>query len=129
MSREPARWGLVSAGASAGIHPVLRLKGHVVGKNAMVEDERRRALLVAVDSFRPIETALEIGSRGKSGNADLMKERRKALTKAMGRRERIQVPDGGVGAAENEDHSREVEMADESDINVRSTIFFMSASP
>jgi ATP-dependent RNA helicase DDX54/DBP10 len=120
MSREPARWGLVAAGASAGIHPVLRLKGHAVGKNA-VEDERRRALLAAVDSFRPIETALEIGSRGKNGNADLMKERRKALTKAKERREMIQVPDGGVGAVENEDHSREVEMADESHIDVCST--------
>ena len=118
MSREPARWGLVASGASAGIHPVLRLKGHVVGVNVVVEDERRRALLAAVDSFRPIETALEIGSRGKNGNADLMKERRKALTKAMERREMIQVPDGGVGAAENDDHSQEVEMADESDINV-----------
>ena len=124
MSREPARWGLVSAGASAGIHPVLRLKGHAVGKSAVVGDERRRALLAAVDSFRPIETALEIGSRGKHGNADLMKERRKALTKAMGRIELIQVPDGGVGVAENEDHSREVEMADESDINVRPAFFF-----
>jgi ATP-dependent RNA helicase DDX54/DBP10 len=122
MSREPARWGLVAAGASAGIHPVLRLKGHAVGKNAAVEDERRHALLAAVDSFRPIETALEIGSRGKNGNADLMKERRKALTKARERREMIQVPDGGVGAAETEDHSREVEMADESDINVCSTV-------
>jgi len=121
MSREPARWGLVAAGASAGIHPVLRLKGHAVEENAVVEDERRRALLAAVDSFRPIETALEIGSRGKNGNADLMKERRKALTKARGRRETIQLPDGGVGTAENGDHSREVEMADECHINVRST--------
>jgi ATP-dependent RNA helicase DDX54/DBP10 len=118
MSREPARWGLVAAGASAGIHPVLRLKD-AVGKNILVEDKRRSALIAAVDSFRPIETALEIGSRGKSGNADLMKERRKALTKAMERRETIQVSDGGVGAAE----SKEVEMADESDINVGSTIF------
>lgn len=123
MSREPARWGLVAAGASAGIHPVLRLKNHAVGENTVVEDERRRALLAAVDSFRPIETALEIGSRGKNGNADLMRERRKALTKAMERREMIQVPDGGVGVAENEDHSREVEMADENDINVCSTNF------
>ena len=123
MSREPERWGLVTAGASAAIHPVLRLKGHAVEGKAVVEDERRRALLAAVNSFRPIETALEIGSRGKSGNADLMKERRKALTKARERRETIQVPDGGVSAAENDDHPREVEMADESDINVCSTIF------
>lgn len=121
MSREPARWGLASAGAGAGTHPVVILKGHAVGKSLVAEDERRRALLAAVDSFRPVETALEMGSRGKNGNADLMKERRKALTKAMVRREMIQVSDDGVGAAENEDHSREagdVEMADDSDINV-----------
>jgi ATP-dependent RNA helicase DDX54/DBP10 len=126
MSREPARWGLVGAGAGAGAHPVLRLKGHAVGKSPMVEDERRHALLAAVDSFRPVETALEIGSRGKNGNADLMKERRKALSKAMVRREMIQVSDGGVGAAENEDHSREagdVEMADDGEIEVCSTGF------
>jgi ATP-dependent RNA helicase DDX54/DBP10 len=100
---------------------VVILKGHAVGKSLVAEDERRRALLAAVDSFRPVETALEMGSRGKNGNADLMKERRKALTKAMVRREMIQVSDDGVGAAENEDHSREagdVEMADDSDINV-----------
>jgi ATP-dependent RNA helicase DDX54/DBP10 len=126
MSREPARWGLVAAGAGASAHPVLRIKGHGVGKSPVIEDERRRALLAAVDSFRPVETALEIGSRGKNGNADLMKERRKALTKAMVRRETIQVSDGGGGAAENEDHTREagdVEMADDHEIDVSSTYF------
>ncbi len=128
MSRVPARWGLVAAGAGADTHPVLRLKGHAVEKNSVVEGERR-ALLAAVDSFRPIETALEIGSRGKNGNADLMKERRKALTKAMERREIVQLSDGGAGGAENEDFPREVEMADESDINVCSTIFFMLHRP
>jgi ATP-dependent RNA helicase DDX54/DBP10 len=120
MSRDAARWGLVNAGTGASTHPVLRLKNHPAGKSPMVEDGRRRALLAAVDSFRPVETALEIGSRGKNGNADLMKERRKALSKAMERREMTRVSDGGGGTAENEDHSREagdVEMADDSDIN------------
>jgi ATP-dependent RNA helicase DDX54/DBP10 len=124
MSRDPARWGLVNAGTGASTHPVLRLKNHPVGGSLMMEDDRRRALLAVVDSFRPVETALEIGSRGKNGNADLMKERRKALSKAMERREVIRVSGGGGGTAENEDHSREagdVEMADDSDINVCST--------
>ena len=126
MSREPARWGLVSAGAGAGTHPVLILKGHAVENRPVVEDERRRALLAAVDSFRPVETALEMGSRGKKGNADLMKERRKALTKAMVRRETIRLSDGGAVLAEIEDQSREadaVEMAGDGDIDVCSIIF------
>jgi ATP-dependent RNA helicase DDX54/DBP10 len=123
MSRDPARWGLVNASTGASTHPVLRLKNHPMGRSFMVEDERRRALLAVVDSFRPVETALEIGSRGKNGNADLMKERRKALGKAMERREMTRVSDGG---GENEDHSREagdVEMADDNDINVCLTKF------
>ena len=121
MSQEPARWGLVAAAAAAGTHPVLRLRGHAVWGNPVGEDQRRRTLLAAVDSFRPAETALEIGSRGKNGNAELMKERRKALTKAIDRREMVRVSAGGGGAVENEDNSREagdMEMADDEDIEV-----------
>ncbi len=128
MSREPAPWGLVAAGT----HPVFRLKDRAVWVSPVDEDERRRALLAAVDSFRPVETALEIGSRGKTGNAELMKGRRKALSKAMDRREKVQVPVGGGGAAENEDYSREtgdVEMADSEDIDVRSTIVSCAHRP
>jgi ATP-dependent RNA helicase DDX54/DBP10 len=127
MSREPALWGLVAAGTVAGTHPVLRLKGLAVGVPPVREDERRRALLAAVHSFRPVETALEIGSRGKNGNAGLMKERRKALSKAVERREKVQVPDDGGGAAENEGYTREagdVEMAEDEDIDVCSVFFF-----
>jgi ATP-dependent RNA helicase DDX54/DBP10 len=128
MSREPALWGLVAAGTAASTHPVLRLKGLAVAATPAREDQRRRALLAAVNSFRPVETALEIGSRGKNGNAELMKERRKALSKAVERRKMFQVTDGGGCADENEDYSREagdVEMADDEDIDVCSTIFFM----
>ncbi|KAH9961284.1 P-loop containing nucleoside triphosphate hydrolase protein [Russula dissimulans] len=120
MSREPVRWGLVAAGAASGSHPVLRLKGRAVGKGSTGEDERRRVLLAAVESFRPAETALEIGSRGKHGNADLMKERRRALSRAMERRVIVQVPDGGGSAAENEEHSRQPgdpEIADNEDVD------------
>jgi len=122
MLREPARWGLVAASATARTHPVLRLKGRAAEESLVGEDERRRALLAAVDSFRPIETALEIGSRGKAGNAELMKDRRKALAKAMKRREMVQTSVGGGGAAENEteEYTREtedVEMANDEDID------------
>jgi ATP-dependent RNA helicase DDX54/DBP10 len=123
MLREPARWGLVAAGATACTHPVLRLKGRAAEESLVGEDERRRAMLATVDSFRPIETALEIGSRGKAGNAELMKDRRKALAKAMKRREMVQTSVSGGGAAENEteEYSREtedVEMANDEDIDV-----------
>ncbi|KAI0305644.1 DEAD-domain-containing protein [Multifurca ochricompacta] len=122
MLREPARWGLASAGASGGVHPVIRLKGRATSKSSAAADERRRALLAAVDSFRPTEIALEIGSRGKNGNADLMKERRKALTRAMERREMAKASAGGEGTAiepKNEDDSRggNVRMADDEDID------------
>jgi len=124
MSREPALWGLVAGGTASGTHPVFRLKDRTAWTSP-VDDERRRALLAAVDSFRPVETALEIGSRGKNGNAGLMKGRRKVLSKAMERREKVQVPVGGAGADEDEDYSRktgDVAMADDEDINVRRTI-------
>ena len=127
MSREPARWGLVAAGDAGGVHPVLRLKGGVVGKDFAVDDEHRRMLLAAVDSFRPAETALEIGSRGKSGNADLMKERRKALSRAIERMDTVRISrgdGGGASRSKNEDDTpgaQDVEMADEEDIDVRST--------
>ncbi|KAI9458545.1 ATP-dependent RNA helicase DBP10 [Russula earlei] len=120
MSREPSRWGLVAAAAAGGTHPVLRLKSRTVGGRSVGEDERRRALLAVVDSFRPVETALEIGSRGKNGNADLMKERRKALSKATERRTIIEVSDGGGGAADNQECSRlpgDSGMADDEDID------------
>ena len=47
------------------------------------------------------------------------------LSKAMERRERVQVPVGGAGADGDEDYSRktgDVAMADDEDIDVRRTI-------
>ncbi|KAF8274599.1 P-loop containing nucleoside triphosphate hydrolase protein [Lactarius quietus] len=96
MSQDPMRWGLATAGAAGGVHPVLQFKGLGTSEGSAANaDTRRRALLAAVDSFRPSETALEIGSRGKNGNADLMKDRRKALTRATERRRLAQVSIGG----------------------------------
>ncbi|KAI9442286.1 DEAD-domain-containing protein [Lactarius indigo] len=102
MSQDPARWGLATAGAAGGVHPVLQIKGSAtITSSANADgDTRRRALLTAVDSFRPSETALEIGSRGKNGNAGLMKERRKALTRAVERRGLAQVSGSGNAATE-----------------------------
>ncbi|KAI0266703.1 DEAD-domain-containing protein [Gloeopeniophorella convolvens] len=121
MSQDPARWGLVSAGAAGGVHPVLQLRGQASSPDPTADDGRRRALLAVVDSFRPAETALEIGSRGKNGNADLMKERRKALSKAAERRELAQIAASSASADGSREHDPredgDVEMADEDEIN------------
>ena len=125
MSREPAIWGLVAGSTASGTHPVFRLKDRAAWTSPADEDERCRVLLAAVDSFRPVETALEIGSRGKNGNAELMKERRKTLSRAMERREKVKVSVDDGGADENADYSRktgDLEMADDEDIDVRPTI-------
>ncbi|KAH9083614.1 P-loop containing nucleoside triphosphate hydrolase protein [Lactarius deliciosus] len=121
MSQDPARWGLATAGVAGGVHPVLRIKGSatITSSADPDADTRRRALLTVVDSFRPSETALEIGSRGKNGNAGLMKERRKALTRAVERRGLAQISggdaetelkNGGISPGEG------IEMADQEEI-------------
>ncbi|KAI0066162.1 DEAD-domain-containing protein [Artomyces pyxidatus] len=124
MMKEPDKWGLVGAGSAGGVHPVLLLKGHGAKELAKRRDDdaKRKALLQTVNSFRPAETALELGAKGKSGNADLMKDRRKALAKAVERAAMASLSAAGVNAdhSESEDegeHPREdVEMADEEEI-------------
>ena len=129
MSQDPVRWGLATGGAAGGVHPVLQFKRPATseGSTDAYADTRRRALLVAVDSFRPSETALEIGSRGKNGNADLMKDRRKALTRAVERRGLAQVSNGGAPATELNNGSiisqgEGLEMAGQEEIDVCSTL-------
>jgi ATP-dependent RNA helicase DDX54/DBP10 len=128
MSQDPVRWGLATAGAVGGVHPVLQFKGSTTSKGPAdaYADTRRRALLAAVDSFRPNETALEIGSRGKNGNADLMKDRRKALTRAIERRGLAQPSIGNSPATEQHNSGNSpgegVEMANQEEIDVRFTL-------
>jgi ATP-dependent RNA helicase DDX54/DBP10 len=134
MSQDPVRWGLATAGATGGVHPVLQFKGSTTNKGSAdaCADTRRRALLAVVDSFRPNETALEIGSRGKNGNADLMKDRRKALTRAMERRALAQ-PSIGSPATEQNNGSNSsgdgVEMADQEEIDVHFTLISRKRRP
>ncbi|KAI0028142.1 DEAD-domain-containing protein [Vararia minispora EC-137] len=87
MTKVPAQWGLVNASTSGGMHPVLLFKGKRADELARHrEDEvKRTTLLRAINTFQPAETAIEIGARGKTSNAELMKERRKALQKAVER--------------------------------------------
>ncbi|TFL04411.1 P-loop containing nucleoside triphosphate hydrolase protein [Pterulicium gracile] len=120
------------AGAHEAIHPILL--GEDNGGTVRVEEEAaRRKLLEAVSAFRPNETILEAGSAKTAQgalNAELMKERRKALGKS---RERAALnaqasTSATAGADEKADADEgkdqdfeqlddvEVEMADEEDI-------------
>jgi len=77
-------WNLVGS-SSSGVHPVLfrgKDSDTIVRKLA---EEKRKALLKAVNSFRPSETVLETGARGNAETAALMKQRRIALSKAAQR--------------------------------------------
>ncbi|KAF8893776.1 P-loop containing nucleoside triphosphate hydrolase protein [Infundibulicybe gibba] len=65
------------------IHPVL-LRGADSG-DRRAKEEARKLLLQTVNSFRPPETVFEVGSKGNTANAALMRERRKALSKSAQR--------------------------------------------
>ncbi|KAG6820733.1 hypothetical protein H0H93_012379 [Arthromyces matolae] len=110
MMKDP-QWLL--AGSDSGIHPVL-LRDEKVQKRK-VEEEAKKVLLRAVNSFKPSETVFEIGPKGKAANSALMKERRKALDRSAQRTlsstisTSQEVPDEVVPA-------RQIEMADEDDI-------------
>jgi ATP-dependent RNA helicase DDX54/DBP10 len=117
-------WGFSGVMGEEGVvHPVLRRHSGNMdvdadeAKEAEEEEMERKkaALLAAVNSFRPPETVFEIGSRGKTSGALLMKDRRKALDKAVGRALPPSTPK--VESDEQEDRP-DLEMADESDIQV-----------
>jgi ATP-dependent RNA helicase DDX54/DBP10 len=107
------RWLL--AGVDSGVHPVL-LRG-VGGQVMRAHEEKRKELLKVVSSFRPNETAFEIGKRGEAGSAALMRERRKALTKAVGRAGVLKEPEEKE-VPEEGDERVEMEIADEAYIAV-----------
>ena len=68
----------------AGIHPVL-LRG-AGNQQSRSTEAMRMTLLRSVNSFRPSETILEIGTKGSTSNTALMKERRKVLAKSIQRK-------------------------------------------
>ncbi|KAG8985025.1 ATP-dependent RNA helicase dbp10 [Tulasnella sp. JGI-2019a] len=119
-------WGLAgSPGESAAVHPAIKLRGarSSFGKRTsekpVEEEEKARArqeMLRMVNTFRPQETVFEVGAKGKSLGALLMKERRKALVKAKERAPirtlvKPSFGDGTSGAA-----TYVMEMADDVDI-------------
>jgi ATP-dependent RNA helicase DDX54/DBP10 len=128
MSKDPASHGLV--GMSTAIHPVLFHKSAKTNFQAeaagdQVEEGKRVALLKVINSFTPAETVLEVAHKAQKGKgtettAALMKERRKALKKAV---DRAALASASKEEPEEEDEegptNRVVAMADEDDIAVR----------
>ncbi|KIO16307.1 hypothetical protein M407DRAFT_190439, partial [Tulasnella calospora MUT 4182] len=84
-------WGL-AGGAGDGIvrHPVLAIRdpqwSATAAKMPTGLEKARLDIMQAVTSFRPHETVLEIGSRGKTAGALLMQQRRRAMEKATQRK-------------------------------------------
>ena len=115
------KWTLASGtGQESGIHPVLLAK---IGA-ADAQDHARNALLRVVNSFRPAETVFEVGSRGQNEAAILMQSRRKALGKAAVRAQvAVTAPhtDEGVGDDTIGTAHKDLELADEQDIEVNGT--------
>ena len=129
MSKDPTSHGLVST--STPIHPVLFHKSANGGlrENAsedQAEEEKRAALLKVINSFTPAETVFEVAhkthkGKGTESTVALMKERRKALKKAVNRAALVSVPkeEPEDEDEEEESTSRVVTIADEDDIAVR----------
>ena len=127
MTKDPTSYGLVST--STPIHPVLFHKSaggvpqvKVVGDQA--EEERRAALLRVINSFTPTETVFEVAHKahkrkGTETMATLMKERRKALKKAVNRAAPTSIPKDEGEEDKEEPTSRVLAMAGEDDIAVR----------
>ena len=130
------RWGY--AGTESGIHPVfMRRSPDAAGK--LAEEAKRRALLKLVDAFRPAETIIEVGARGNAETAALMKQRRKALSKAAQRASLASTSAAAAVVDEDEEgagHGRhggesdeEPEMANEDDIAVTIPCFPTRSRP
>ena len=125
------RWGY--SGTESTTHPVfLRRSPDAAAK--LEQESKRRALLKLVDAFRPTETILEVGARGNAETAALMKQRRKALSKAAQRASLASTSAAALVAAEEEEEdaggerygsdggSDGAEMADEAEIAVRALL-------
>ncbi|KAH9839516.1 ATP-dependent RNA helicase DBP10 [Rhodofomes roseus] len=123
MTKE-GKWGFATT--DAGIHPIL-LRNKTGGSvsSRLAEEAKRAALLKAVNSFRPAETVLEIGARGNTETAALMKQRRKALSKAAQRASLASTSTAVMAPEEDADEddgdasetgADGVEMADEEEI-------------
>lgn len=114
----PRVYGLTPL-SDAGARPVANTASSI-DKDAAA----RAALLAKVNGFTPVETVFEVGARGATPNALLMKDRRKTLA---GKAKRAQIKEsleGGGGDEEEEVEDSlvalkaggEIDMADEDEI-------------
>lgn len=133
-------WSLAGGESEgAGVHPVFELLGNeksssgdstsndffANGGNQAKVEAARMAMLKAVNGFRPAEIVFEVGTKGKKvAGAALMKDRRKALKKALKRidasaalQEVKEVTSEG-----GDEGQMELEMANEDDIEVRTIL-------
>ncbi|KAG8848305.1 ATP-dependent RNA helicase dbp10 [Serendipita sp. 411] len=79
--------------------------------------QTREALLASLATFKPSETVFEIGSRGKTTGALLMKERRRTMSKVSARLNTVPSSDAPDSRLDGERHEpSDIEMADEVDI-------------
>lgn len=123
------QWGFSTTLGETNIHPVISLRQQDATADTVKgeqEDQKRKALLKAVNAFTPAETVFEIGSRGKTASAVLMNDRRKALVKARERAPPVTsvVEEEKLAIANGED--ADIEMADEEDLEVRASCFYFS---
>lgn len=125
MSKDPALHGLVST--STPVHPVLFHKSTntvspVGAAGDQAGEEKRAELLRVINSFTPAETVFEVAHKAHKGKGTetttaLMKERRKALKKAVDRAALASVSEEKPEEEDGEGPtSRVVAMADEDDI-------------
>jgi ATP-dependent RNA helicase DDX54/DBP10 len=87
--------------------------------NMHTNGKSREDLLKTLATFKPSETVFEIGSRGKTAGALLMKERRRALAKSTSRTTVSLVEKDEESTEDDEGDRVDVEMANEDDIIVR----------
>lgn len=117
-TKEMIKEGKGIVGSASGVHPVFFRSKDPKQADAAVkklkEEEKRKALLQAVNSFKPAETVLEIGARGNTETASLMKQRRKALGKAIERAAHAATSSRPI-VEEEEEHEEEKADKDEED--------------
>ncbi|KIM20684.1 hypothetical protein M408DRAFT_30142 [Serendipita vermifera MAFF 305830] len=119
------KWGFgagsASSGSGAGVHPAWAMRAGASSTprengGASASGLSREDLLASLANFKPSETVFEMGTRGKTAGALLMKERRKVLAKAAPK----PIPVSTLNEVDDEEDGYEstedVEMADEQEI-------------
>jgi len=129
------KWGFGASigggGSEGGVYPAWVLRtGQLESKepgdaneskvvqNAAHEGPSRDYLLATLASFKPSETVFEMGARGKTAGALLMKERRRTLAKAAPKPIQFRKIDEDMSAKASEHDTVDIEMANEQHIQV-----------